>query len=27
LGGKGPFGVNVPQAAGALVALALVGSF
>jgi len=24
LGGKGPFGVNVPQAAGALVALALV---
>jgi hypothetical protein len=24
LGGKGPFGVNIPQAAGALVALALV---
>ncbi|HEY6397532.1 MAG TPA: hypothetical protein VIX82_08785 [Solirubrobacteraceae bacterium] len=24
LGGMGPFGVNVPQAAGALVALALV---
>ena len=24
LGGKGPFGVNVPEATGALVALALV---